>query len=518
VSANAFDADVIVIGSGPAGVSVAYPLASAGAAVLLVDAADATPAAAECATNGWRRMLGDDLEALVPAYDVSPKLQTPLARSLVAPFQSNCGIETDNFVAIGTHARGGLSRIWGAVVAEFDADDLSGWPISVDDLAPSYRAVIERIGVSGDANDGMGNVYGRSGALLPPLPVGPCAMRMLEQFRAGPRSRDFALGLARNAILTTDRDGRQACDLRKGCLWGCPRHAIYDARFDLATLSRRANLRIVDRAHIVALKRFNDGWQATALDGRTFTARRVALAAGTLSTATLAIPLLPDAPTELCLSSNPVVAMPLLIPSQLGKDRAPNGYTLAQLGYRLCFAASPHDYIIGACYEVDGLPLAPFVARLPLSRRAGHVLLSAIAPALMVATGYFHGKYSENRIRVKRAEAGVSLSIRGSTDASLAAVFPSVSRRLRTAWRSVGALPLPGTTLAAPGTDAHYAGVFRMGDTGPHGTNTFGELNAAPGIHIVDGAVLPTLPPKYPTLTIMANADRIGQFLATSAR
>ena len=45
-------------------------------------------------------------------------------------------------------------------------------------------------------------------------------------------------------------------------------------------------------------------------------------------------------------------------------------------------------------------------------------------------------------------------------------------------------------------------------------TNEDGELAGLPGLHIVDGAVLASLPAKAHTLTIMANADRIGRSMA----
>jgi choline dehydrogenase-like flavoprotein len=52
-----------------------------------------------------------------------------------------------------------------------------------------------------------------------------------------------------------------------------------------------------------------------------------------------------------------------------------------------------------------------------------------------------------------------------------------------------------------------------MGGTGANGTNALGELKGLEGLHVVDGAVLPSLPSKHATLTIMANADRIGRAL-----
>src|SRR5262249_28392844 len=72
-----FDADVIVIGSGPAGVSAALPLVETGRRVLMIDGDD--DARAEAAAP-WQRMLGDRLEALVPDDGLSPKLRAPEAR------------------------------------------------------------------------------------------------------------------------------------------------------------------------------------------------------------------------------------------------------------------------------------------------------------------------------------------------------------------------------------------------------------------------------------------------------
>ena len=45
-------------------------------------------------------------------------------------------------------------------------------------------------------------------------------------------------------------------------------------------------------------------------------------------------------------------------------------------------------------------------------------------------------------------------------------------------------------------------------------TSVPGELQDQQGLHIVDGAILPSLPSRHVTLTIMANVDRIGTQLA----
>jgi choline dehydrogenase-like flavoprotein len=53
---------------------------------------------------------------------------------------------------------------------------------------------------------------------------------------------------------------------------------------------------------------------------------------------------------------------------------------------------------------------------------------------------------------------------------------------------------------------------------GPGESNDEGELHGLAGVHVVDGAALPSLLEKPHTLTVMANADRIGRRLAARLR
>jgi choline dehydrogenase-like flavoprotein len=515
MNAPPFDADVLVVGSGPAGVSVTFPLVAAKMRVIMLDGSG--PDAGIDAQRGesWRSMLGPDLEALLPEDGLSPKFRTPEARRVIGAFHHTTGVRGDGFIAAGALARGGLSRIWGALVSEFDADDIAGWPFSIHDLKPSYQAVVERIGVSGASDDDMSGCYGRSGALLPPLALGTLASELLRHYRRGPLQPEFTLGAARNAILSVAQDDREACDLRKTCLWGCERKAIYDSRFDLTRLRAYPDFCLVDGARVRALRAVPSGWELSTQDGRVFRAPRAALAAGALATSALVLPLLFHSLANLRLLSSPVLALPLLMPGLLGRKAPTEGHALAQLGYQLRFGPAKNEYVVGAIYEIDSLPASSFVARLPLSRRAGIELFSALAPAMLVATAYFPGSYSDNRVRFESSNCRTSIVVNGGFDARLPVIARQVTRRLRSIFRRLGAWMLPGPSLAPPGLDAHYAGPFGMGGDSAHGTSAFGELHAAPGLHIVDGAALPTLPSKYVTLTIMANADRIGRRLAS---
>jgi choline dehydrogenase-like flavoprotein len=514
VTTVSFDADCIVVGSGPAGVSAALPMLEAGRKVLMIDGARDEPGPLQEHEAPWRRMLGDRLEALLPSGGMSPKLDTPAARRAIEPFRRQGMVRGEGFAAIGAHARGGLSGIWGGFACEFDAEDVDGWPFPIAALRPSYKVVTERIGISGSRTDDLAEFHGLSGAIEPALPLGASASRIFERYRASPRSVDFVMGAARNAILTIDRDDRKACDLRKSCIWGCARGAIYDSRLDIPSLAKHRNFRLIDDALAIELRPFAEGWEILTQDGRHFHAPRILLAAGALATTALALPLVPNLATPLRLLSNPVLAMPLLLPSRLASAASLPGYSLAQLAYRLRYGASATDYATGALFEVDGLPASAFVARLPFSWRGGRAIFAALAPALLVATCNFPGNLSDNRLRMERQHGRNVLVIQGGFDATLSETVARASRRLGKVWRRLGAWRIPGAALAMPGADVHYAGPLAMGCAKAHGTTSFGEMLAAPGIFVADGAALPSLPSKYPTLTIMANADRIGRHLA----
>jgi choline dehydrogenase-like flavoprotein len=510
-----FAADVVVIGSGPAGVSAALPLVEAGRRVVMIDAGrdgDAPPGAP------WRRMLGAHLEALRPDDGLTPKLRTPEARRLLGAFHEPEPIDAEDFVVIGALGRGGLSRIWGGFACELQEDDLQGWPLTPYDLRSSYDAVVARIGVSGSHDDDMAGFYGPSDALQAPPPLGPTAAAIFKRYSAARPDPQFALGRARNALITENRWQRQSCDLRLGCLWGCERGAIYDARQDIALLRQHANFELRS-ATAQRLTRADGGWDVITTRGERLHAPRLVVAAGTLGSLRLVAPLLAPA-AELRVLNSPVMALPLLVTARLGGKLPTEGHSLAQLGFRLACSEKPGDYVGGAIYETAGLPPASFAARMPFGRRAATEIFRALAPALAVATVYFPGRYSANTVTLRpsaRADQAPQVEVRGGVAPGFDEVARTVRQRLTTIWRKLGARPLPGAAVATAGTDAHLGGVFPMGVVAPHGTNNYGELHAAPRLYLVDGSVLPSIPSKFTTLTIMANADRIGRYLAEVA-
>ena len=519
--------ETLVIGTGAAGVSVASRLAEAGRPVTLIDpglpvAPPPLPhrpylQARREDPEQWRWLLD---RATPPGQlsDTSPKFRAPTLAHVFADFPEAQGIATQGFTLLGSLASGGLTAAWGAGASSFSNAEMAGWPVSHDELAPHYRAVARRVGISGAQFDDLTEHTGLDADGLPGVPLdelGQSLERRWSKARAKLMPQGFHLGRARLAVLTEDRGERQACAGLGLCLWGCPRGSIWSAAQDLARLRRHQA--VTHRPGLLAerLLQSGEGWEVAVLDRATnarhvLRARRVVLAAGAIGSARLAMTL-SQGPVRLPLHSTPTAAFALLLPRFIGRPPR-EGVGLGQHLYAL---GDGEPMVCGYLFPTTGLPLTEFVARAPLSRRVGLRALRWLLPATLVGNTFFHSRYSAHAMTLG---ADGKVRIEGGFSADFEPHLAATAKRLRSAFRSLGAIALPGSFApGAPGSDLHYAGTLPMRST-PRAfeCNAQGELADAPGLFVADAAALPSLPAKSHTLTIMAWADRLGQRLAAA--
>jgi choline dehydrogenase-like flavoprotein len=511
--------EAIIIGSGPAGVSAALPLLDAGWRVLMLDGAGdkALPAAPlgditafRRDQKSWRTRFGSDLAALVSAGDHSPKRDTPLTHAVVNGFAAAYGLTTEGFLGAGSMAAGGLSNIWGAVAELYEPDDFRGFPFSREALLPFYRAVIERIGVSGESE--------KDGPVLPYMPAGeltaPLA-RLLQRATSKPDRHGFRLLQATNAVLTAPHRGRHACVRCGLCLWGCQHKSIYNSADELPSLRLRPNFTYRCGASVQRIVPQGSSYMLHVQAGAgyaTVTAPILLLAAGTLGTSALALDLLGADRRFVRLLHNPAAVMAFCLPGLIGSPLPQRSFALGQLAFRLKEAG-------GMLYAADTLPADLFARRMPLSRPTALRLARALAPALVLATCYLPGELSAARLRIEQQDGGRKLLIEATTPRATSARLAAAGRALARGMRRLRALAVPGSFTVIPaGADGHYAGTIPMGSAGPVSCSAVGELSGHRGVYIVDGAALPRLSARHLTLTIMANASRIATHIVERRR
>lgn len=522
------DFDVIVVGSGPAGVSAAYPLIEAGLRVMMIDGgrkpgvqppeADFLSARASDSEQ-WKWMVGEDFHALKKRDAVSPKLRVPSHAYAFEGFETSNQVVGKNFITVGSLATGGLSNAWGCGVARFSAREMAAFPFPASELAHSYATVSQRMGISGRTDDDLSDYFGLDEYSQPPIPMDVLHTRLSQRYlnhRRKLNSQGFKLGRSRVAVLSEDIAGRQACNLSGNCLWGCWRHSMYSATDDLPGLRKHENFSELSGFVVDGLTRQNGFWavegQLTS-DGekRSLTASRIVMAAGTLATTRIALKTL-NHRRPVPLLSSPTAAFLLWLPQLLGTQRS-QGFGLGQLSFSLDLQDNTTAF--GSTFSTTGISLSEFVRHVPLRRRYGIDLLRGLLSSCVVGNIFLPGHLTAAEAELL---SDASLKVSGGYCNTVEPLMHETAKKLRKAYWNLGAMLLPGSfTIGRPGGDIHYAGTLPMRESPVIGeTSQLGEVMGLDGIFVVDGASLPTLSEKSHTLTIMANADRIGRHLAAS--
>jgi len=522
------DFDIIVVGSGPAGVSAAFPLVEAGLRVLMVDGGKqpgVLPPEADflaARTNDpeqWKWMVGEDFHALKNLGAVSPKLRVPSHAYVFDGFERSNKIEGKDFITVGSLATGGLSNTWGCGVARFSTAEIAAFPFPASELELSYAKISQRIGISGKADDDLSDYFGLDEYSQPPIPTDVLHSRLSMQYskhRKKLHAQGFKLGRSRVAALSENFSGRQACDRLGNCLWGCRRHSLYSSTYDLPELRKHKNFSEISGFVVEGLTAFGDCWSVEGVgtsdkERRSITAGWVVLASGTLATTRIVLEALHYERSVPVLSC-PIAAFLLWLPRLLGTPRLP-GFGLGQLSFLL--ALQENITAFGSTFSTVGIPLTEFVRHVPMQRRYGIDLLRGLLSSCLVGNLFLPGHLTASEAILRQDG---TLVVSGSYVPEVVPHMEEARRKLRKAYWSLGAMLLPGSfTVGRPGGDIHYAGTLPMRKSPKPGeTSELGEVSGLKGIYVVDGACLPVLPGKSHTLTIMANADRIGRRLSAN--
>lgn len=522
------DFDAMIVGSGPAGVTAAFPLLEAGLRVLMVDggqgAALAPPAGQFLDLRlhdeqQWRWMVGQGFHAIRQADAISPKLRVPTHAGVFKGFLEANRITADGFLATGSLAPGGLSNAWGCGVACLDDDELAAFPFAPAELRASYRTVAQRIGVSGGRNDDLSDFFGLDDWSQPAVPIDELQGGMLERYsnsRQALLQNGFRLGRARVAVITEPVADRKACDQSGTCLWGCSRRAIYSATEDLRQLGQYPGFNY--RPGFLVERVSNEG-TAIVAEGRESNgpciarARRLLLAAGTLASTRLALQAI-NHRAPVSMQSSPTAAFMLWLPRHLG--RTPDAaFGLGQLAFALRLDDRTSGF--GSLFSTTGIPVTEFARQMLFGKRYGIDLLQPLLSSCLVGNLFLPGALTDVALSL---DAQDGLSVKGSYREEVESLMRLAQGRLRASFRRLGAMLIPTSFKPGrPGSDIHYAASLPMrSHPAPGETDPIGELAGTTGIHVVDGASLSALTAKSHTLTIMANADRIARIVAQTLR
>jgi len=534
---------IVVIGSGVAASHAALTLLERGLAVEVWDIGrqEVVPEHPGVSLHGLKStleaptefFLGRELEALIPPGTGELLRYPPARRFLLSrqdphwPFVSD-----DHFKPYLSYSTGGLANGWGANALAYAADDLRGWPLTVEDWAQDYATVARRIPIAGPTEDDLTPYLQGIEPNQPPVALNAADAWLLARYRRkrrGLNARGVYLGHSRMAVRTASFEAGH-CDACDRCLWGCPRQAIYEPARD--TLRRcNAYTGFVHRPNRLVTS-------LSARDGRITGIRyldladnrlreepcdAVFLAAGALGSGIIFLNTLAQSGLDLTAESEglmdtQVVKLPYVALGRIGKPSVERSFQFNRLdlGYvRERGVDAWPRYLHGEVLHLTGLLYHPLIESLPLPTRWGKRLFFALKSALGVVTLFFPD----------RLTAGNRLVLEESTPIPrVRAVYaaPTEQRRywghcigrVQRALLTLGCLP-KGAAYSPPGGGIHYAGTIPMGE-GPKRCNAQGRSNLYANLYIADGAAFPSLPSKSITLNLAAHATRVAR-LATMA-
>jgi choline dehydrogenase-like flavoprotein len=522
---------VIVIGSGPAAIAAAHALVQQGHRVSILDVGTCLESDRQQIVNRMSALEPEewhknDFAAIVgqrnaTTHTVHSKLSYGSAYSFdtrSAAVDVRFG-DTSGF----NHslAQGGLSNVWGSSLLAHRQADIEDWPISLSDLEPHYRAVMDFVPGTGikDDLDEILPTYSTHNNPLEPSYQGHAFLRDLKTKKQLLRKAGIFFGRSRLAIRATGNETHGACNQCALCLSGCPYGLIYSSAQTLEQLIATGSVRYF-QDHLV--EKFEQACDEVIVTGRnlangqsfSYRASRVFLGAGVLPTAKIILNSLQVFDRPIQLLDSQYFIYPILRFSVTDGVEAERMHTSSQVFLELDDpSVSEHlvhlqvyGYSTFLHHELNQTFLR-WPLRVPAFRR--HFL-----GRLMIAQGFIHSKQSGSiALTLKKAADGKVF-----LDARIQKSRLALLTTLRVGWKmlkqtfNLRAIPLiPGLQFPNPGSGYHSGGTFPMrAEPRELETDTMGRFPGIDRVHLVDSSVLPSIPGTSITFSMMANSHRIA--------
>lgn len=527
---------MLVIGSGPAGVSCAIALLEQGHTVTMVDAGltlepaiqSQVDALARQAPSAWPKGAVDFMSSSTDATVSGVSLKRVFGSDFAyRGTEKDIPLSRHNTGILPSFAKGGLSTVWGAAMLPLQSKDLAGWPISLADLEPHYRAVLRHVPLAAIRDDLEKHfpLYTENARPLDASRQAQGFLSDLEQNRERLNAEHIIFGHSRLAVHAPHKGRNENyCVYCSLCLCGCPYGAIYSASHTL-----EGYLKKQPRFH------YFKGWIAkqvsenqhhaellgTSQDMRrpqVLTGERVFLAGGVLSTTKILLYSMKEYDRPLHMATSQHFMFPWIrLTAQRGVTEEAL-HTLAQIFFEIDDPDISQHTVHLQFYTYNSL-MREALRRIGIGYlvEASAWMRDALYGRLLVTQGYLHSKDSpEIEVTLKKPVSGDEpvLDLRGSSASGAKRKIQLLLKKLSRLRQPLCAIPIPPLLhLSPPGGGYHAGGTFPMRQI-PQAfeSDLWGRPYGFERVHAVDASILPEIPGTAITMNVMANAHRIGSF------
>jgi len=536
------DVDVVIIGSGAAGGMAAWNLTRKGAKVLILEAGEKFDRADFWShVKPWEARERQRRGEKPPGFEELPEKESPYAVA-----------DGGDFMLRRVWGVGGKTNIWGRVSLRFSDHNFTEpakdgweipWPITYAELAPYYDNVEKLIGVCG-GDDNTPFLPGSQHHLPPPNLR--CGEKLLQHFG---KAAGYNIVHGRRAVLTESIHGRAKCHFCGACGRGCDIGAFFNSYdYLLAEALETGKLEIKQNA-IVARILTNDEGRADRVqyfDRLTgaeveVPAKRVIVAASAVdSTRILLNSKSTRHPNGLGNGSDVIgrylveqvrfhveAFAPQLIGRPASNDDGISGGHIYMPRFEM--PEQKRDYLRGFGVQFWGAGCsagAGYAKSLPGFGADWKKSVKAHYPAKIALHPYGEVlPYKDNRITVdedRKDRFGVPLlRIRYQLGENEAKMIDRMYDVVEEILHTMKAEPLPYKRGDHDrlGSAIHEHGCVRMGDDPKRSALDKNlKMHEVDNVWVMDGGSFPTPTEKNPTLTILANAWRATDYLASEMK
>jgi hypothetical protein len=509
-----------VAGSGPAGVFSALGALGEGTEVLMIDPGLEIPAELAARAAALARVQASSWRAGDVDFIKGRMRTTPSGISEKTLYGSDFAsrplrffpTELENCHAYASHAKGGLSNVWGRGVEPLYAGEHAGWSF-VEDLRESYRAVLEQLPLAA-ARDNLDEVLPLYTRESQPAPLSPQFSRIhrnLVRHTEGLNTRGIHFGQSRFLIRFASDDDRY-CRLCNMCMFGCPYGAMYSTPDTLTGLEELENFEYRGGIALDSFVDTGDGVRLRVIEIGTgergeLVADRLILAAGAVNTTRIVMK--SCGVPEASMKTSDMFQIPML--GLRGSGNLPDDatYSLAQLTLAIRDPAIARQSIIVHLFGYNAIFLDAVRALLPAwLYRLSKAVLPRLLARVFIGSSLVHSSQSGHL--VLRLD-GDTLRITGYGHPEARRIARRLYWKLLRNSLRTGLVPLPFFARKPPGGSAHCGASLPIDGRSNPSTQRDGSLASRRNVYVADASSLPDIPAGSYTLTIMANAHRIGR-------
>jgi hypothetical protein len=327
------------------------------------------------------------------------------------------------------------------------------------------------------------------------------------------------MGLPVMAVLSQAFNDRGANPYHDMDLWSNRERSIYSPDSTLRELEQHGNFcyrhpylvetfaEEADRVSVCA-KSLATGRQES------FEARRVVLAAGALGTARIVLPSLRQYDVPVPFTCNGHIYVPCLHYRNLGKPSKNRRYSLAQLTIIYDPTRDQEHLVQAQLYSCGSLLVSRLLRESALPYRESLRVMCELQSSLVILLVEFEDYQTPgNTCTLRRSERDGHDYLQIDYEPSNESVRHAQQGMnvLKRFMRKLGCWPIK-SVAPIHGSSIHYASPLAMTrEEKPLTTEPSGRLRGSRWVYVADGAALAYLPAKGVTLTLMANADRVGR-------